>query len=227
MPPTHLASRKARTRRSMIENAIALFREKGVRAARAAEIAEASGVSTATLFNYFSNRSLLAEAWVREELMGTLAAPWIGKAAPPGLWAGLRRACRELARISAPYPETRLEAWRSVGRASPPQDLRAGELRAPLEARVVLEQDAQRLRGDLPAREITALLVDAVEGALVGELERVAGSGRAVDEKALDGALRARVDLVLDGARKRNERVRAPGTPTRPGPGTTPRAEAR
>ena len=106
-------------------------------------------------------------------------------------------------------PDPRTVPWHTIRRLA----LLGGEFSAPYRP--------------VSAGEITALLVDAVEGALVGELERVAGSGRAVDERALDGALRARVDLVLDGARKRNERVRAPGTPTRPGPGTTPRAEAR
>jgi hypothetical protein len=48
------------------------------------------------------------------------------------------------------------------------------------------------------------MLIDAIEGGMI------AGLHRKDDEAALAKTLRARVDLILDGARKRNERVAAP-----------------
>ena len=60
------------------------------------------------------------------------------------------------------------------------------------------------------------MLTDAIEGGLIAGLT-VAVESRASDDRArvrdLAGRIQTRVDLVLDGARKRNERVRpaAPG----------------
>jgi hypothetical protein len=48
------------------------------------------------------------------------------------------------------------------------------------------------------------MLVDAIESGLI------AGLRADISESDLAAALRARVDLILDGARKRNERVAAP-----------------
>jgi AcrR family transcriptional regulator len=209
----HLSAKKARTRREILANAIALFLRSGVRQATAAEIAAAAGVSVATLFNYFPTRSDLAEAWVRGELFEILETAMVA-GGERGLRGTLRAVCRELAGRSSADAERRLEAWRATSRS-------IGEGRRPALARGLVaaierDQEAARLRSDLEAEAIAALVVDALEAGLIRGLERagIEGLGETVDPVELASALRRRVDLVLDGARKRNERV-APPTPAR------------
>lgn len=206
MSTRHRETKKLRTREEILTNAIALFCDQGVRATRSAAIAEASQVSPATLFNYFPSRSILAGAWVRGELIGVFQ-PAIGETEAGGLRGGLRRGCRELARLTLLDPVARLEAWQIASRA---QDPVVAALQDRFVARVVSEQQRGRLRADLAAAEIASLLLDAAEGALIRALGSVVGAGGPRDEEVLAAALRARVDLVLDGARKRNERVAAP-----------------
>lgn len=211
MTSRHRETKKLRIRQEILTNAIALFCAQGVRAARSAAIAEASEVSPATLFNYFPSRSILAGAWVRGELIGVFQAE-IREAEAGGLRGGMRRACSELARLTLlDHPVARLEAWRIANRSLDPV---VSELQDRFAARVASEQQAGRLRSDLAAAEIASLLLDAAEGALVRGLGSILETGGPRDEKALASALRARVDLVLDGARKRNERVAAPGSGT-------------
>ena len=62
------ATKRERTRARLLANAIALFRKQGVRETRLAEVAEASEVAPATLFNHFPSRAALASAWVRGEI---------------------------------------------------------------------------------------------------------------------------------------------------------------
>jgi AcrR family transcriptional regulator len=197
--PSHRDRKKRRKREKILANAVALFRKTGIRGTRTLRIAEASEISPATLFNYFSTKDDLAEAWVRGEVRDRLeeVARGVGDA---GLRAGLRSCCRELAVASCSERELRIEAWRTAGRA-------AGESFGPLEAleRVVgREQERGRIRADLPASAFARMLEEAVEGGLISGL---AESG---DPKQVAAILRARVDLILDGARKRNERVSAP-----------------
>ena len=208
MSTKHREEKKLRTREEILTNAIALFCDQGVRAARSAAIAEASQVSPATLFNYFPSRSVLAGAWVRGELIRVFQ-PETRETEAGGLRGGLRRACRELARRVLLEPAARLEAWRIASRSLDPVLM---ELQDRFAARVAAEQQRGRIRSDLAAAEIASLLLDAAEGALIRVLGSVVEAGAPRDEEALASALRARVDLVLDGARKRNERVAAPGT---------------
>jgi AcrR family transcriptional regulator len=205
----HRAEKKLRTRARILENAIAFFGRDGVQAARSAEIAAASDVSPATLFNYFPTRPDLAAAWARGEVFEVLLdACDVGR--DRGLRSALRRACQVLAERSLADPGTRLEAWRIVRRApaaSAEPGLVAG--RAGLASMVASEQDRGRIRGDIAPTALADLLVDALEGGMIEGLESVVAERPpdAVDPR-LESFLRARVDLVLDGARKKNERVR-------------------
>jgi AcrR family transcriptional regulator len=222
MSTRHRETKKLRIRQEILTNAIALFCDQGVRAARSAAIAEASQVAPATLFNYFPSRSILAGAWVRGELIGVFQAE-IRETEAGGLRAGVRRACRELARLTLLDPMARLEAWRIASRSLDPV---VAELQERFAARVASEQKAGRVRSDLAAAEIASLLLDAAEGALIRALGSIVDTGGPRDEEALASALRGRVDLVLDGARKRNERVAAPGLGTAVVGGGLPRSEA-
>lgn len=205
-------SRRERTHARLLANAVAMFRERGVRGTRLAEVAEASDVSPASLYNHYPTKGSLAEAWLREELAETLAdAMEEARGRGRGLRAALRGAARRLAEAAAAEPALRLEAWRETGRSG-----RVGvQPPAPLVAALGAEQESERVRRDLPAGLLAAMLVDAVEGGLVsGLVELAAGEPRTGgDPGLLERAIRSRVDLVLDGARKRNERVRAPMPP--------------
>jgi AcrR family transcriptional regulator len=199
---THRLRKKQRTRARILANAIALFRKAGIRNTRSLEIAAASDVSPATLFNYFATKNDLAEAWVRGEI-GTGLDALAAEAGDRGIRSGLRSRCRDLAEASWAERDLRLEAWRSAGRAA------TATLRhtASLEALIAREQDRARLRADLPARVLAEMIAEAVEGGLISGLRE------STDAKQFAAGLRARIDVVLDGARKRNERVSAPSPP--------------
>jgi len=193
------ARKKQQTEAKILANAIGLFRERGVRAAPLSEVARASRVSVATLFNYFPNKGALAEAWLRGEIDESLATG-LRKLGDRGLRTSLRNLCRRLASLVSDDGPVRLEAWRESGRAST-APLSA---RHPLVLALAREQERERVRGDISALALGEMLIEAIEGGLI------AGLQRGDDEVELAKTLRARVDLILDGARKRNERVTAP-----------------
>ncbi|MFP6655305.1 MAG: helix-turn-helix domain-containing protein [Myxococcota bacterium] len=210
-PPTEtfglgLRARKRReTRRQILATAVEVFRRRGIRAAHLGEIARASEISPATLFNYFPNKGALAEAWVRGEI------EQIFREAEPDLrQRGLRSAiglcCRRLAAlVSGGADQTiRLEAWSEAGRAPK----RFVEASHPLVEALRHWQVSERVRGDIKALTMAEMLIEAVEGGLIDGLRRD------LNHADLEKGLRMRVDLLLDGVRKRNERVAAP-TPHR------------
>ena len=195
------ASKKRRTFEDILANGVALFREQGFRRTRTDQIAKASSVSAATLFNYFPSKSALAEAWVRGESDRAVeqSAAEIGER---GLRPALRTACRLLAGQVADAAALRFEAWRATGRA------REGALYPghPLVVGIVHEQSHERIRQDLPAALLAEMILDAIESGVVEGLR----SSRSAEDLAR--GIQARVDLILDGARKRNERVEPPRT---------------
>jgi len=193
------ATKKRRTFEDILANGVALFREQGIRRTRTEEIARASSVSAATLFNYFPSKAALAEAWVRGEA-DRIVEERAAELEERGLRPALRAVCRALAAQSTDAPALRLEAWRTAGRARgraiPPEH--------PVARGVAREQERERIRRDIPATGLAELILDALEAGLIVGL-RAAG-----DPDELARGLQARVDLLLDGARKRNERVEAP-----------------
>ncbi len=193
------AVKHRRTFEEILANGIALFREQGVRRTRTDQIARAAAVSPATLFNYFPNKGALAEAWVRGELDGVVAS-WASKIGERGLRPALRGACRALSVQADDAPALRFEAWRSAGRARD----RALDPAHPLVAGIEQEQLRERIRQDLPAQVLAGQVLDALESGLIEGLRDAAA------QDDLLRALQARLDLILDGARKRNERVALP-----------------
>lgn len=193
------ATKKQRTFEEILANGVALFRTQGIRRTRTEEIARKSSVSAATLFNYFPSKAALAEAWVRGESDRAVEAA-AAEGVDRGLRPVLRAACRTLAEGAADAPALRFEAWRSAGRA---RERALGEGH-PLLAAVRREQEQGKLRADVAAGALCELLLDAIESGLIEGLR----SARAGDELAR--SLQVRVDVILDGARKRNERVEAP-----------------
>ncbi len=228
-PAPTRAGKKERTRDRILANAIALFRDRGIRRTPLAEVAIASEISPATLFNYFPTKGRLAEAWVRGEAEAILARSITDSIdRDRSLRSAIRAACRELATASAREPALRLEAWRESGRAGG-LPVGAGGI---LAAGIGEEQRRDRVRADVSENDLAEILMDAIEGGLIAGLRTRTGSrgeaGSASSNEAdLSWAIRSRVDLVLDGFRKRNERVSAPAgrpsadrTARRPAPNT-------
>jgi AcrR family transcriptional regulator len=198
-------TKKQKTHGRILANAVALFRRQGIRGSRMSEIARESEVSPATLFNYFPTKGQLAEAWVRGEVESTLVGA--AEASLDGgrsLRSAIRGACRVLASATAQEPQLRFEAWREAGRAAGQPALD----RAPLLQVLKGEQQRERVRGDLGREDLADLLVDAIESGLIAGLSGVGGHISDDFEAKLSEKIRQRIDLVLDGARKRNERVR-------------------
>ncbi len=232
------ASKKRRTRERILANAIALFRARGIRATKLSDVASSSEVALATLFNYFPTKGCLAEAWVRGEIAEVLDHV-IEDAVDHdrSLRAAIRAACRELAALAASEPELRLEAWREAGRA--PQPPAADQPDPVLVRDLREEQKRERVRQDIEATHLAATLVDAIEGGLVEGLQHASGAASGAEPLAdqsdsesrhagltveLTRSIRTRVDLVLDGFRKRNERVSA--SAARPSPGAPSKSRA-
>lgn len=201
------ATKKRRTFEEILANGVALFRAQGFRRTRTEEIARASAVSPATLFNYFPTKAALAEAWVRGEVDRSIDAA-TSELEGRGLRPALRSIARELAGRAGDAPELRFEAWRAAGRARD----REPEAGHPLVEAFRREQQGERIRQDVPARVLASLILDGLEAGLIEGLR--AGYG----EAELARGLQLRVDVVLDGARKRNERVE----PLRTGEGSGP-----
>ncbi|MEM9177914.1 MAG: TetR/AcrR family transcriptional regulator [Myxococcota bacterium] len=208
-----LSTKRARTRARLLANAVALFRRNGVRETRLAEVAKASDVAPATLFNHFPSRADLAGAWVRGEIESEAdAVARAVRAGERGLRASLRNASRAIAARNAEEPVVRWAAWQEARR------LRAGGV-AGLRDAISLEQQREHVRGDRAPDVLADLLADAIEGGLVEGLGRAIEDGASSPParvRAIASAILARVDLVLDGARKRNERVRPDGSLQRP-----------
>jgi AcrR family transcriptional regulator len=198
---SHRALKKARTRTQILENAIALFRKGGIRSTRSLDIASAADVSPATLFNYFPTKDDLVSAWLRGEITSALS-PFSEDSGNRGIRPGLRALCRVLADASCAERELRLEAWRCAGRATDPVDGPP----PPLRRLVAREQARARLRGDVDAELLADMIIEAIEGGVI------AGLRESADAERVAASLRARIDLVLDGARKRNERVAVPAS---------------
>lgn len=193
------AEKKRQTEAEILTNAIGQFRKRGVRAARLGEVARASRVSAATLFNYFPNKGALAEAWIRGEIDELLVrvSRDIGD---HGLRTAMRSFCTQLASVVSGDRAVRLEAWRESGRA-PLEPISSTHSLVRVLRR---EQKRERVREDISAQTLGGMLIDAIEGGIITGLRRQA------TEAELAKTLRARVDLILDGARKKNERVAAP-----------------
>jgi AcrR family transcriptional regulator len=207
-------SKRRRTASEILENGVTLFREQGVRRTRTDQIARASAVSAATFFNHFPSKAALAEAWLRGEVDRRIeeAGPAIRER---GLRTALRGACRSLAAGAADAPALRFEAWRTVGRARE----RGPGLSHPLVVGIEQDQAAERIRRDVSAALLVELILDALESGLIDGLR----DAQAPDDLAR--SLQLRVDLILDGARKRNERVVAPRGTLAAGATADPHAE--
>lgn len=204
--------KQRRQRQTIIKNAIALFRAGGFEGVRVREIARACHLSDATFFNYFKNKEAVLREWAAAELDASLEP---GKSAAEA--GSLRRAVRAWAaewarRVEADRPMM-AEAWSRVrlgdlvlpvteARGRAPRPSKAAEL-------IRTAQRAELVRGDFEPEILAGLIRTALAGAVAQWLAAPGASGR------LEPLLVRATDLVLDGARKRNERV-SPGSVRNP-----------
>jgi AcrR family transcriptional regulator len=186
------ADKRQRIRGSIIENAIALFREQGFEASKVRDIAARCEVSEATFFNYFPTKDAVLSCWSHG--LVELAFERATADRDRALRSVLREVCGQLA---DQVERDRAFAARAFGRARlvvvPP----AATIRL-----IEAGQAAGTLRRDLSARQLAEILYVGITGTLAGWLAREAPTGSLASE------LRRAADLVLDGARRRNERVR-------------------
>lgn len=208
----HRAEKQRRQRAAIIENTIALIRESGSGRVRVSDIAARSGISDATFFNYFASKDAVLREWAD----GVVDAAFAEAAVRQAEGMALRRAVRWLAdRLATRAREegdllgSGLRLARVVPAWDEPGPAR-GRPRRQDAARQLVEQarDRGEVRGDVPAAELGAALRAVVVSAMAQGLSREAG--HAAEAPALAARLRGATDVLLDGMRKRNERVRAP-----------------
>ena len=201
--------KKRRTRERIIENAIALFREQGFDATRVRDIARPLELSDATFFNYFASKDAVLSAW-----LDSLSAAAFERAAQSHAGRArtlARAAARDLASALSDDAALLSGAWHRVRLPG-----------VPVAATAALEagQTDGELRRDLPAAQLAEILIAGLFASAGGWLAswRELPEGNAErDPRALARRLQSVVDLVLDGSRRRNERVRAPATSSRTG----------
>jgi AcrR family transcriptional regulator len=194
-------AKKLRARAAIIANAVSLFRETSFESATIREICSRCDLSEATFFNYFPTKGSVLNAWAHglvEEHFERVAAT-----SERGMRPALRALCSDLARAIEDDADFAACAWaRATAWSGVP---------SPVERLIDAGQAAGQLRRDLSSRQMGGILYGSVCGTIADWLERTPPRGPLVAE------LRRAVDLVLDGSRRRNERVR----PTT-GPGQVP-----
>ena len=199
--------KKARMHAAILEAAEELAHERGFEGLRVRDLTARLEISEATFFNYFPARTALLDAWLEEKLANAFADP--AARARTGR-AGIRRCIRDLARDAARADGLAAAAWREACHAVA---IRGAAERGGLPSTLAAACDGGELRRDIEPVELAELLLGAVVLAIaVGS----AGPDGGTEARALRAA-----DLVLDGARRRHERVRLgrPASGTAPTPG--------
>ncbi|MEE2665205.1 MAG: helix-turn-helix domain-containing protein [Myxococcota bacterium] len=194
--------KKARLRASILATAVDLASRRGFDALRVRDLIDQLEISEATFFNYFSSKSELLDAWLADELANAFAQ-LAGESR--NRRSTLRQRVRQLARVAANAEGLAAAAWQR-GRLQ--RAAGAAAARSDLAALLAASRDAGELRRDIEPVELAELLVASVGLAIAVAL----GSG---DPRPEARALRA-ADLVLDGARRRHERVRLGSQPAPP-----------
>jgi len=208
------ATKQQNQRNLIIENAIALFRKRGFEAVRVREIAESCTLSEATFFNYFGDKAGVLREWAKLELNAALAVAIVDAQGGP-LRRVVRQWAAELARRADQDPVLMRTAWLHVrvGDFAGPSSVARGRVAGP-EPILPLIEAAQRegnLRADLDAELLAQLLLSCVAGTLSSGLAEPRSEPGQPLEQPLRERLGRGADLLLDGFRKRNERVRPPG----------------
>ena len=220
--------KQARQRALIIENAVALFTQRGFDAVPVREIARACAVSEATFFNYFGTKGALLREWAGLELESSLAFG-IRQAGSGGLRRGVRQWSGELARRVEGQPELMAEAWSrmrlddlgpglgpGLGTGIGPARGRQSHSDS-LVALIADAQGAGEIRGDLEPKFLAQLIRNCLAGSISAWYDAPGDQGiESLQQRMVRGA-----GVLLDGFRKRNERVPAPRVSQKSNPPAT------
>jgi len=204
----HREAKQEARRQAIIANAIALYREVGRDALRVRTISARTGISDATFFNYFRSRDAVFREWGADEVEAAFQRAGERCRAGEGIRRVVRSLSVELANRVAAEGAPLIHGLRSL-RVLPRSDGDSPSRGRPTERDAALglvEATLGRgeIRSDVPAPQLAEMLRSAVVSALVCGLDR----DRPPDANALASRIRLAADVVLDGMRKRNERVR-------------------
>ncbi len=212
----HREDKQRARRQRIIANAVALYREVGPGTLRIREIAARTGISDATFFNYFKSQDAIFREWAED----VVDAAFSRAAARCQAGEGTRRAMRGLSLDLANEIELQGEAlvtgFRSIGAV--PRAVAArpgrGRTRQPDGAMTLVEAALARgeIRADLPATQLAEMLRSVVVSALAHGVDM----DRTPSATALAQRVRLASDVLLDGMRKRNERVKMNSNPSLP-----------
>lgn len=210
--------KQRRQRQEILENAFAYMCEHGGALPTVAELARACSISEATVFNYVGQRDAIAAEWAHRSLSTACL-----EAAEDGgsLRRALRRVQRRLAAEAAERPGLWLHVWSRATSADPalgrPGGATSEESCPGLVRLIALAASRGETRSDVDAVIQAGALAGVWLAALAQEARRAQGLGAAGLDEGAWRRVAAAVELVLDGLRKRNERVRvAPARTDRP-----------
>ena len=198
-------AKKLRVRARIIETAIELFRAQGYEQTRVFDITSAAELSEATFFNYFPAKDAVLGAWVQDWL-GQAFEARAGAAASGSIRRPIREAVREIAQRVVSEREFMTDVWRRV-RWSSRDDfaLTSASQSTGAQRLLAAAQSHGHLRRDVLPEQLAEILTGTLFATLAGWLA-VSARGEAPPEDLETRLLRA-VDLLLDGSRRRNERV--------------------
>jgi AcrR family transcriptional regulator len=190
--------KKARTRASLREHALRLFREQGYTATTVEQIAAAAEVSPSTFFRYFPTKE---DVVLQDDMDTRMVAAFVGQPAGLSPVAALRAAVvqawesftpqewaeiREGAKLSVRVPEIRARAMNEFART-------ISAVAAALAARVGRDPDDVRVRvlaGAVVGVLMSVFLPTQMEAATDEEAEAIAGAWLGPDSVArIDEAL--------------------------------------
>ncbi len=198
-------------RREILENAFAYMCAHSGELPTMAALARSCAVSEATVFNYIGQRDALRAEWAHRSLAERCRAV----ARDDG--GSLRRIVRRTTRALRDQLDAQPEVWLRVWSAGAPVDPAAGRPGGPAPGDenadvtdlVRIAQDRGEVRTDVDAAVQASALVSAWVGALAREARHAEGAP--IDDTGWRRVGSA-VELVLDGLRRRNERVRVAST---------------
>ncbi len=194
-------AKKRQLRARILGAAIPMIRERGYERTRVQDVAAAAEVSEATFFNYFSTKDALLTAWLGDLLHSAIAG-----AAERSAGRSLRHWVREFSTELAP----RVAEDRALVKTG---FARGGLDHTPVEAAVHRFRDGQtrgEIRADIQAEELAELFTGIALCELAAWVARPDDDPEPLGPRLLRG-----LNLLLDGCRKRNERVRAPAATVR------------
>ncbi len=211
----HRAAKQVRRRQVIVESLVVLVRGAPIESVTVKDVARLAEISEATFFNYFASKDAALAEWI----VGCVDAALERAAAHADdrvLRRAIRGACEEIAETLARDLDVARVAMRRVAlgepqhRGAPPRGWRAS---TGAERLVERAQQREEVRADWPAARLGALL----RAGLLHGLSDALGAGAALTRSDLADGLGRTSDLLLDGFRKRHERVRATSARMAPG----------